>query len=151
VGEWLKPAVLKTVRPERVSWVRIPPPPPASLDISLYSFQFGRNRYFAAQLGEITKVICSVLQSYSANGLDWLQYSPRRIRRFPSDNPRTASDSPLRRIPPDTWSTSSRIIRVHPRIRSGTNWAGRANVAGNIMLRKLRGKRPTARDDVVLP
>ena len=48
VGERLKPAVLKTVRPERVSWVRIPPPPPASLDIPLYSFQFGRNRHFAA-------------------------------------------------------------------------------------------------------
>src|SRR5579862_3089600 len=30
VGERLKPAVLKTVRPERVSWVRIPPPPPLS-------------------------------------------------------------------------------------------------------------------------
>jgi hypothetical protein len=30
VGERLKPAVLKTVRPERVSGVRIPPPPPAS-------------------------------------------------------------------------------------------------------------------------
>ena len=28
VGEWLKPAVLKTVRLERVSGVRIPPPPP---------------------------------------------------------------------------------------------------------------------------
>jgi hypothetical protein len=28
VGEWLNPAVLKTVRPERVSGVRIPPPPP---------------------------------------------------------------------------------------------------------------------------
>jgi hypothetical protein len=28
VAEWLKAAVLKTVRPERVSWVRIPPPPP---------------------------------------------------------------------------------------------------------------------------
>ena len=27
-GEWLKPAVLKTVRLERVSGVRIPPPPP---------------------------------------------------------------------------------------------------------------------------
>jgi hypothetical protein len=26
----LKPAVLKTVRPERVSGVRIPPPPPLS-------------------------------------------------------------------------------------------------------------------------
>src|SRR6201984_1698190 len=30
VGKRLTPAVLKTVRPERVSWVRIPPPPPAS-------------------------------------------------------------------------------------------------------------------------
>jgi hypothetical protein len=29
VGERLKPAVLKTVRPERVSGVRIPPPPPS--------------------------------------------------------------------------------------------------------------------------
>jgi hypothetical protein len=28
VAERLKAAVLKTVRPERVSWVRIPPPPP---------------------------------------------------------------------------------------------------------------------------
>ena len=31
VGKRLTPAVLKTVRPERVSWVRIPPPPPSSL------------------------------------------------------------------------------------------------------------------------
>ena len=31
VGKRLTPAVLKTVRPERVSWVRIPPPPPAIL------------------------------------------------------------------------------------------------------------------------
>jgi hypothetical protein len=30
VAERLKAAVLKTVRPERVSWVRIPPPPPFS-------------------------------------------------------------------------------------------------------------------------
>src|ERR1035441_1874321 len=29
VGERLNPAVLKTVRPERVSGVRIPPPPPS--------------------------------------------------------------------------------------------------------------------------
>ena len=28
VAERLKAAVLKTVRPARVSWVRIPPPPP---------------------------------------------------------------------------------------------------------------------------
>jgi hypothetical protein len=30
VAEWLNAAVLKTVRPERVSGVRIPPPPPLS-------------------------------------------------------------------------------------------------------------------------
>ena len=29
MGEWLKPAVLKTVEPERVPGVRIPLPPPA--------------------------------------------------------------------------------------------------------------------------
>src|ERR1700693_2412962 len=34
VGKRLTPAVLKTVRPERVSWVRIPPPPPASAALS---------------------------------------------------------------------------------------------------------------------
>jgi hypothetical protein len=32
VAERLKAAVLKTVRPERVSWVRIPPPPPSSAE-----------------------------------------------------------------------------------------------------------------------
>ena len=32
VGERLNPAVLKTVRPERVSGVRIPPPPPVSVN-----------------------------------------------------------------------------------------------------------------------
>src|SRR5580693_5279425 len=37
VGKRLTPAVLKTVRPERVSWVRIPPPPPAGLGNSLCS------------------------------------------------------------------------------------------------------------------
>jgi hypothetical protein len=31
VAEWLKAAVLKTVRLERVSGVRIPPPPPLSV------------------------------------------------------------------------------------------------------------------------
>jgi hypothetical protein len=34
VAERLKAAVLKTVRPERVSWVRIPPPPPFELAAS---------------------------------------------------------------------------------------------------------------------
>ena len=35
VGKRLTPAVLKTVRPERVSWVRIPPPPPAILGFTV--------------------------------------------------------------------------------------------------------------------
>src|ERR1700685_1705681 len=83
VGEWLTPAVLKTVRPERVSWVRIPPPPPASLDISLYSFQLGRNRYFTAQLARIDESDSFCLYACSANRLNWLRYSPRRIRQFP--------------------------------------------------------------------
>src|SRR6266851_4908282 len=33
VGEWLNPAVLKTVRPERGSGVRIPPPPPDAASV----------------------------------------------------------------------------------------------------------------------
>src|SRR3984893_11103435 len=37
VGERLKPAVLKTVRPERVSGVRIPPPPPSHKLLALNS------------------------------------------------------------------------------------------------------------------
>ncbi len=35
VGERLKPAVLKTVRPERVSGVQIPPPPPLNQRLAL--------------------------------------------------------------------------------------------------------------------
>jgi len=35
VGERLKPAVLKTVRPVRVSGVRIPPPPPENAKVDL--------------------------------------------------------------------------------------------------------------------
>ncbi len=37
VGERLKPAVLKTVRPERVSGVQIPPPPPLQKSANLAS------------------------------------------------------------------------------------------------------------------
>jgi hypothetical protein len=43
VGEWLKPAVLKTVRPERVSGVRIPPPPPRSHALSPFQFVLAEN------------------------------------------------------------------------------------------------------------
>ena len=44
MGEWLKPAVLKTVGPERVPGVRIPPPPPCDffqIDPSQESKEFG--------------------------------------------------------------------------------------------------------------
>jgi hypothetical protein len=47
VAERLKEAVLKTVRPERVSWVRIPPPPPISPGFSLCSSDSGGTREFA--------------------------------------------------------------------------------------------------------
>ena len=62
VGERLKPAVLKTVRPERVSGVRIPPPPPASL---CFSF----SRLFPAQKIEFAAhdegIYCVAVQSGS--------------------------------------------------------------------------------------
>jgi TrmH family RNA methyltransferase len=44
VGERLNPAVLKTVRPERVSGVRIPPPPPVPEQFLTASAQFDRLR-----------------------------------------------------------------------------------------------------------
>jgi hypothetical protein len=53
VGEWLKPAVLKTVRLERVSGVRIPPPPPASLSFSLCSDTWSVNPYFRGLIAEM--------------------------------------------------------------------------------------------------
>src|SRR6267378_4603264 len=40
VGEWLKPAVVKTVRPERVSGVRIPPPPPVFCILKAFDSKF---------------------------------------------------------------------------------------------------------------
>ena len=38
MAEWFKAAVLKTVRPERVSEVRIPPPPPLFIASTYYAF-----------------------------------------------------------------------------------------------------------------
>src|SRR5580704_3605993 len=46
VAEWSIAAVLKTVRPERVSWVRIPPPPPFSLHVSYQYRESGEDRPF---------------------------------------------------------------------------------------------------------
>jgi hypothetical protein len=56
VGEWLNPAVLKTVRPERVSGVRIPPPPPFSLALSLSRSYFVQNINFAAHNANVGRV-----------------------------------------------------------------------------------------------
>src|ERR1700744_6646625 len=65
VGKWLTPAVLKTVRPERVSWVRIPPPPPASHAVSLGSFFSSEEYEFAAYFSSFSRclraVICKAL------------------------------------------------------------------------------------------
>jgi hypothetical protein len=62
VGERLKPAVLKTVRPERVSGVRIPPPPPVSLRVSLSGEHFPRKAEFGGQISET----CRARKSLSA-------------------------------------------------------------------------------------
>ena len=43
MGERLKPAVLKTVRLERVSGVRIPPPPPALGSLGPPGWEYFRN------------------------------------------------------------------------------------------------------------
>src|ERR1700692_891497 len=46
VGERLNPAVLKTVRPERVSGVRIPPPPPLIASKRLATMVQAARRFF---------------------------------------------------------------------------------------------------------
>ena len=55
VGEWLNPAVLKTVRPERVSGVRIPPPPPYSRQLYFSALTTPRNIYFAGRKAAIAR------------------------------------------------------------------------------------------------
>jgi hypothetical protein len=67
VGERLKPAVLKTVRPERVSGVRIPPPPPVSLRVSLSGEDFARKPEFGGQICETCRARKS-LSTPNANG-----------------------------------------------------------------------------------
>jgi hypothetical protein len=56
VGERLNPAVLKTVRPERVSGVRIPPPPPFRLALSLSRSDLVQNINFAAYNADVGRV-----------------------------------------------------------------------------------------------
>src|SRR3979411_2550684 len=69
VGEGLNPAVLKTVRPERVSGVRIPPPPPYSHQIIFSEVLSESKANFAAQHGPQEP------QS-SKNPWDWQKKSP---------------------------------------------------------------------------
>src|SRR5450755_3699859 len=57
VGEWLKPAVLKTVRPERVSGVRIPPPPPHSHAFSPSLFRSSRKPQIAVHLAQMSRTL----------------------------------------------------------------------------------------------
>src|SRR5215469_14009902 len=72
VGKRLTPAVLKTVRPERVSWVRIPPPPPnfglcfqfvGSLLTRLYPFCTAR---FCVRIGSTVQA-----RATSASSCSW--------------------------------------------------------------------------------
>jgi hypothetical protein len=53
VAERLKAAVLKTVRPERVSWVRIPPPPPFSHHLYREERELTSNHAFSPISGGI--------------------------------------------------------------------------------------------------
>src|SRR5205807_9033272 len=56
VGERLKPAVLKTVRLERVSGVRIPPPPPQRSVAVNYHFQSFRGHSLYPNLSRCTEL-----------------------------------------------------------------------------------------------
>ena len=58
-------------------------PPPASLDIPLYSFHFVRNRYFAGPIGRKSLEPSLCLRSHSANALNWRRFSPGQMRRLP--------------------------------------------------------------------
>ena len=69
VGKRLTPAVLKTVRPERVSWVRIPPPPP-DFKLPLRSQCRRGNLNIRANSGGIHNTRLLSLQRQSAKSLD---------------------------------------------------------------------------------
>ena|ERR1700730_52276 len=67
VGERLKPAVLKTVRPERVSGVRIPPPPPLHKKCSKHAAICGLLLLFAMfTLIYITVIVATTCIDQSA-------------------------------------------------------------------------------------
>src|SRR5579862_6145639 len=59
VAERLKAAVLKTVGPERVSWVRIPPPPPYSLGFLREPFRSPKRRFYGPNTGMLPYFPCS--------------------------------------------------------------------------------------------
>src|SRR5882762_3230155 len=84
VGERLKPAVLKTVRPERVSWVRIPPPPPASLGVR--PGDIGNTSYRRHRLHFWAKRVVERLQSF------FLQIDVAEIVLHKADQPNTFFD-----------------------------------------------------------
>jgi hypothetical protein len=64
----LNPAVLKTVRPERVSGVRIPPPPPPSLHVSPSVLFSTQNFDFAAPNAGILQTATALILSHMENG-----------------------------------------------------------------------------------
>src|ERR1700676_1047524 len=67
VPECLNAALLKPVRPERLSGVRIPPPPPASLRFSLCSPDCSENPNFCGLVAAMW-VCALILQSASIFG-----------------------------------------------------------------------------------
>ena len=53
VGERFNPAVLKTVGPERVPGVRIPPPPPLSRQVSFSVLENAENTVFPRKISDV--------------------------------------------------------------------------------------------------
>lgn len=53
VAEWLIAAVLKTVVPLRVPWVRIPPPPWADVQCTSAIFHFGGKKAYDERPNDI--------------------------------------------------------------------------------------------------
>jgi hypothetical protein len=94
VGEWLNPAVLKTVRPERVSGVRIPPPPPSILRIPRSNTFAAANRYPESELSalEIRVDNCPLRRACVA-------CSHQTKKRFPSADPYCQTVEARRPVP----------------------------------------------------
>src|SRR6266853_5239534 len=84
VGERLKPAVLKTVRLERVSGVRIPPPPPVSLRVSPSGEDFARKPEFGGQICETCRARKSLFTPNANGSAIPSPVSLRKSQWFPS-------------------------------------------------------------------